>query len=52
MFKLKSLLIVGTMFLLTACGGGGGGTPTSVSIVDPTQTVGNNIISNVQIVDN
>ena len=40
------------MFLLTACGGGGGGTPTSVSIVDPTQTVGNNIISNVQIVDN
>ena len=52
MLKLRSLLIVGTMFILTACGGGGGGTPTGISISPDNNTViGNNIISNIGAID-
>ena len=46
----RSLLIVSTLLILTACGGGGG-TPTSVKVDSGATGVGWNIQTQVQIID-
>ncbi|MBR20512.1 MAG: hypothetical protein CMA64_10280 [Euryarchaeota archaeon] len=52
MFKFKSILIIGLVFLLTACGGGGGGTPSGVSISPNNTTVlSTNIQNNISAID-
>jgi subtilisin family serine protease len=50
MKMFRSLLIVSTLLILTACGGGGG-TPTSVKVDSGATGVGWNIQTQVQIID-